>query len=280
MIPSGVEYMGDYVFSGWTEEQIIYILADIERIEFWDIGWAEGCAARIIWGGYGSYYTEGLEFLDNGSGYDVAVGTSLDHGEVVVIPATYEGKPVTRVADHGFYGCENLRKVIFTTSWYLTEIADYAFAGCTALENINIPKSLVYIGGSAFENCTSLKSLTIPEFLTYISGCAMDGVREYTVYAETQILHEEWEFAATQMFYNIIFGCELSEDKTYVVSVTINEDNIFNTAIAPPYREGYEFIGWSEDPNGDDAEYSIDDLSNDSLPYGMVLYAVWAEIEE
>ena len=281
MIPSGVEHMGDYVFSGWTKEQVIYILADIERIESWEACWAEGCEARIIWGGYGSYYTEGLEFRDNGSGYDVAVGTSLDHGEeVIVIPATYEGKPVTGVADHGFYGCENLRKVIFTTSWYLTEIADYAFAGCTALENVNIPKSVVYIGSSAFENCTSLKSLTIPEFLTYISGSAMDGAREYTVYAETQVLHEEWVFAATQTSYNIIFGCELSEDKTYVVSVTINEDNIFNTTIAPPYREGYEFIGWSGDPNRDEAEYSIDDLSNDNLPFGMVLYAVWTKIEE
>ena len=42
----------------------------------------------------------------------------------------------------------------------------------------------------------------------------------------------------------------------------------------------YGFIGWSEDPNRDEAEYSIDDLSNDNLPFGMVLYAVWTETEE
>ena len=56
----------------------------------------------------------------------------------LVIPSTYNGKPVT-------------------------SIGSSAFSGCTGLTSITIPDSVTTIGHYAFYNCTSLTSITIPE---------------------------------------------------------------------------------------------------------------------
>ncbi|HCS94195.1 MAG TPA: hypothetical protein DIV38_00465 [Clostridiales bacterium] len=77
--------------------------------------------------------TEGLkyELLDDDT-YMVSDynGTAIE----VIIPSTYNGKPVT-------------------------SIGDYAFYGCTSLTSIEIPASVTSIGESTFSNCSSLKTI-------------------------------------------------------------------------------------------------------------------------
>ena len=77
--------------------------------------------------------------------YSAALNSNyIDSVVSVSIPATYNGKPVTVIAEKAFYNA-------------------------TMLEEIFIPESITTIGNSAFYGCKNL-SITIPETVTTIKG--------------------------------------------------------------------------------------------------------------
>ena len=53
-------------------------------------------------GSLDDYYTEGLEFtlVEDGESYKVCIGTAMDSH--IVIPSSYEGKPVTTIGEYAF----------------------------------------------------------------------------------------------------------------------------------------------------------------------------------
>lgn len=61
----------------------------------------------------------------------------------------------------GFYGCVNLRRVVFPKS--LRRIGAGAFSSCEALTELAFPKTLEEIEESAFEGCSNLQSVDIPD---------------------------------------------------------------------------------------------------------------------
>ena len=73
---------------------------------------------------------------------------------VVAIPDTINGLPVTSIGSNAFYECTNLTSVIIGTN--VTRIGDYAFCYCSSLPGITIPPSITNIENNAFESCTSL----------------------------------------------------------------------------------------------------------------------------
>ncbi len=104
----------------------------------------------------------GLEFTLNaaGDGYLVGIGTCT--GTDVVIPDTYNGKPVVAIAFEGFKGCTTIKSVTVTGT--ATTVSGYAFSGCTSLETVTLPKSVLTVGDGAFSGCTSLKTVTCADF--------------------------------------------------------------------------------------------------------------------
>ena len=98
-------------------------------------------------------YTASLAFypLGDGSEYGVSIGNAI-YMENIIIPSTYNGKPVTTILPGAFYDGENyntnLKSVTIPSS--IVKIGDYAFEGCTALEEIYIPASVCEIGEVAF----------------------------------------------------------------------------------------------------------------------------------
>ena len=58
-----------------------------------------------------------------------------------------------------FFGCNNLKKVIFTEG--LTGVGSYAFAECKQLKELYIPQNTASIGNDCFIN-SSLTQLTVP----------------------------------------------------------------------------------------------------------------------
>ncbi len=83
------------------------------------------------------------------------MGTS----QKIMIADTYEGVPVTAIADYAFDG-KDIVSVIIPES--VERIGHYAFRGCTGLTEIAIPENVTEIGDGAFEDCTGLISMTIP----------------------------------------------------------------------------------------------------------------------
>ena len=105
-------------------------------------------------------YTVGLEYMkiySSGklSAYQVN-GIGSAEGPEIIIPAQYNGLPVT-------------------------EINDWAFSDCSSIESLTIPDSVTYIGKGIVSGCDALKDITLPfigsdltdradMFLAYIFG--------------------------------------------------------------------------------------------------------------
>ncbi len=131
--------------------------------------------------------------------------------ENLVVPATVEGKNVTRIADYGFsrsaiksvvlpetvteidmYGflrCEQLE--IFTSLGGLTSIKRDAFWQCKNLKELNLPDSLETIGSQAFDSCESLTSIKLPKNLTTLEYAAFrycTSIKEVTINSELKTL--------------------------------------------------------------------------------------------
>ncbi len=125
----------------------------------------------------------GLEYeltIDKNSYRIIGAGTV--HNKELVIPAIYQGLPVTAIGASAFKGCTELTSITIPDS--VTTVGSSAFEGCIGLMNITIPSSVTSIGKRAFFECTGLTSATIPFSVATIreesfSGCA--GLTSITI---------------------------------------------------------------------------------------------------
>jgi len=114
------------------------------------------------------------ELNSNEKSYTV-YGDNYDSYECIelIIPAYYNGLPVTNIGDSAFYMCGSL--VSITIPGSVTSIGSRAFYSCSNLTNIVIPEGVISIGSYAFYNCSNLTSITLPSTLTSIGIFAFWG---------------------------------------------------------------------------------------------------------
>ena len=113
-------------------------------------------------------------------GYSVS-GRGKAEGNELVLPATYDGLPVsvkasaftgdnmtsltvlgaTEIGTGAFSFCPFLNSAELGNG--LISLGQNAFLSCTSLESVALPQSLVNLGSSAFSGCIGLKSITIPD---------------------------------------------------------------------------------------------------------------------
>lgn len=96
--------------------------------------------------------------------YDVALAEGIDRGSVqeLVIPTTYQGKPVTGVYEYGFQNCVNLESVVLPRTTKI--IAHEAFMNCTSLKSVVVEgAALSTLGYDVFDGCTSLEVFEVSE---------------------------------------------------------------------------------------------------------------------
>ena len=102
---------------------------------------------------------------DTGTEYSLTDCDTAASGSLV-IPSTYNGKPVTSIGENTFKDCINLNSVTLPNG--IASIEYRAFFNCTGLTNVNIPNTVTSIGDRSFYNCTSLTGITIPDSVTTI----------------------------------------------------------------------------------------------------------------
>ena len=71
----------------------------------------------------------------------------------VEVPSTYQGCPVTAIADRAFENKTRLQSVTLPSG--IETIGWFAFSGCVALHEVAIPASVKSISYGAFLNCSS-----------------------------------------------------------------------------------------------------------------------------
>jgi hypothetical protein len=120
------------------------------------------------------------ELIDDGTAYSVSKGTANTDGKVV-IPSSYNGKPVTGIGNGAFADCSGLTSITIPAS--VTSIGIEAFVDCSGLTGITIPSSVTSIGNAAFINCSGITSITIPDSVTSIGAYAFEGTAWYEAQA-------------------------------------------------------------------------------------------------
>ena len=117
-----------------------------------------------------------FELSDDGTYYTIAGYTGSDSN--ILIPASYQKKPVKSIGEEAFSNCLSLKKVDIPDS--VTSIGDYAFSGCRSLTSVVIPDSVTSIGEYAFNYCRSLTSVVIGDSVTSIGNYAFEDCSSLT----------------------------------------------------------------------------------------------------
>ncbi len=107
------------------------------------------------------------------SGDEAVLKKAKGNANVAEIPATYEGKPVTRILDGAFMNRSKIHKLIIPEN--VREIGIDAFNGCTNIDEITFPSSLRKIGARAFNGLRYISHIEIPEGVTSIGNSAFTG---------------------------------------------------------------------------------------------------------
>lgn len=107
------------------------------------------------------------------SGNEAVLKKVKGSSPVASIPATYEGKPVTRILDGAFKDKTKITKVVVPEN--VVSIGVDAFLGCTNIEEISLPSSLRHIGRRAFVGLRYIKNINIPEGVETIGDTAFSN---------------------------------------------------------------------------------------------------------
>ena len=110
---------------------------------------------------------------NNKTAYE-AYGIGSASGEIV-IPETYRGKPVTKIAEKAFSGESRLTSIEIGEN--VTELGDRAFFMCSNLTNVTFKGNVSSFGSYVFQSCSKLESIELPEGLTVLPTDAFSYCR-------------------------------------------------------------------------------------------------------
>ena len=132
-----------------------------------------------------------LTFELSSDGKSYAVVGANPSGQIV-IPSTYNSKPVTRIGISAFEGYSALTGITIPDS--VTTIEDDAFFDCDGLVNVSLGNGVTEIRDNAFDCCTSLKNITIPSSVTSLGHAAFRSCSSLqSVVIDNSIIDIGWE---------------------------------------------------------------------------------------
>lgn len=220
------------------------------------------------------YKCEGLKSINFGSGVEMIEQQAFQGCSgltEIVFPDN-----IKTIGVRAFKDCTQVAQIIFGNG--VESIEKYAFYNLESLKSLVLPDTLQNIGDSAFKGAKALKSVVVSSGVEEIGKYVFHGCDKLTLYTDAKAEQEGWSKSWNSARRPIVYGCNLSEDGTYVVSVELDEASIAyhsGKVITAPQREGYYCIGWATTPNATEAMYKVEELAD--CPKQTLLYAVWKE---
>ena len=183
---------------------------------------------------------------------------------------------VRTIGAHAFQNCKALANIEFSQT--LDSIEKAAFLGCESLGSLRLPANITTIGDHALRGMVQNESIVLPSSVIFAGQHALYANLNLTVYAEGDSGRSEYWTLWNSSWRPVIYGCTLSSDKSYVVSLVKDKGSVTNAdaigGISAPERSGYVFLGWATTEGGS-VVYSAADIS--SVKDGTTLYAIWQE---
>lgn len=119
-----------------------------------------------------------LKYAKTDGGYAFIGISSKDYEGKVVVPSTFNGKPVVRIEEGAFSSCGNVTSIELPDS--IVSIGKDAFSGCGSLTSIKIPEGVTVIESGTFRDCTSLTEIELPSSITTVRPDAFSGCNNIT----------------------------------------------------------------------------------------------------
>ncbi len=164
------------------------------------------------------------QLINGGSEVEI-LPSSMAYGAIVV-PATIEGKPVTKIGDSAFSQNTYITSIQLPDS--ITSIGQYAFRGCLNLKTINLPNTITVISPNAFWSCYELKSIAWPTGCNKIpKGCfSGSGLETIQIPASVQFIEgnpfggslKEIRLDSANQYFIVENSTLFNKDKTRLIS--------------------------------------------------------------
>ena len=283
IIPDGVEIINSYAFYGGSNFMSVAIPSSLKTIGDYSF---YGCdnLSKVIVPDLAAWCNINLGSNVSGGSNPISISGHLysdyEH-EIMDLVIPYG---VTNINDGAFYGgkfyslalptslktignyafslCPNITSVVIPNG--VTTIGMGAFGLCDKLATVVIPNSVSSIGKSAFANCLSLYSVTslinIPfnldesafqylgsgydKNIIYMAATLYVPRGRNAMYGNVQGWKNFTNIMETDTKYSLTYMLDGEVYKNYEIQAT--------EVITPepdPYREGYEFSGWSAIPS-------------------------------
>ena len=135
--------------------------------------------------------------VDGNQSYAVLGLFNESGAKKIIIPAEYNGLPVTAISENAFQSSDALETLIIPDS--VTHIGSYAFDGCTNLKNLELSSNLTYLGSAAFDGCDSLPLSTYDNALyigdsddpyAILVSATDTEIESCTIHASTKIIYD------------------------------------------------------------------------------------------
>lgn len=174
VIPSEVQWIGDYAFSDCTELEEIIIPDKVGII---------GSRA----------FTNCTNVAKLQLGKSVRIIGMATFSRCENIKGTIEFPDSLQIIHrYAFFQCSALEEVYFSDTSQIEEIGTCAFSTCTGLQKLRLGRNVSWISGDAFADCYSLEEVTIPGTLKEIStnlfsNCS--GLKKIIVQEGVEVIH-------------------------------------------------------------------------------------------
>lgn len=152
------------------------------------------------------------------------------------------------IGDYSFFGCENLKEIIFPENSCLMTIEYSAFRNCNSLISINLPNSILKIQYDAFGGCDNLTNVILGNNLSQIDVTAFIECPnlKYNIYNNCKYLGTKNNpyFAFIEPVENDIQDLTFHENTEIVSNYSFNLNNLIT---AVNFEKGI-YLGTQNNP--------------------------------